>query len=125
MFHKRRKIKVNKKRSRNRSFSKSKKDSDTINIRNLLKEALDNSSQINVIIVHRDRYSEELLPSRTTPPTAIEISTTTPTTIKYQKQLFFEDSNPITGDERKYPDCTLKKWFWACKHFQSWNENIF
>ena len=119
--HKRRKTKVDKNRSRNLSFSKFKKDSDPRNIRNLLIEALDNSSQINVIIVHRDKNNEELLPSIT--PTAIT-STTRPT-IKYQKQSFLEDSNSITTHETKYPDCTLRKWFWACKHFQSWNENIF
>ena len=57
----------------------------------------------------RDKYNRKLLPSMTP-------------TIEYQKQN--SNSNSIT-DETKNPDCTLRKWFWACKHFQSWNENIF
>lgn len=123
LSQKRRKMKVKKKRSRKRSFKKYKKDPDPRNIRKLLIEALEDSSQINVIIVHRDKNSEELLPSIT--PTAVparDISTTTPST-KYQKQKF-EYTNIIT-DEKEFPDCTLRKWFWACKRFKSWNENIF
>ena len=123
LSQKRRKMKVKKKRSRKRSFKKYKKDPDPRNIRKLLIEALEDSSQINVIIVHRNKNSEELLPSIT--PTAVparDISTTTPST-KYQKQKF-EYTNIIT-DEKEFPDCTLRKWFWACKRFKSWNENIF
>ena len=26
---------------------------------------------------------------------------------------------------QKVKECGLKKWFWACEHFSSWNENFF
>ena len=34
-----------------------------------------------------------------------------------------QDVKPMTNQQVK--ECGLRKWFWACKHFPSWNEDIF
>ena len=33
------------------------------------------------------------------------------------------DIKPMRNEQVK--ECGLRKWFWACRHFPSWNEDIF
>ena len=109
---KRRRIKL----KENNRLKTSTTDSATSNLslRNLLIEALENSSQINVIILQKKKTKEEMT------PIASKNTTEKVTTLKYRQEQFQNYNTTETNT-----DCTLQKWAWTCKYFKSWNKDIF
>ena len=108
----------------NRSLKSKSLDLVTSSPKNILAEALNNSYQIKILMMIT-RPKNESKEENTTKSIAIKTTTTTenPTTWKYQMKS--ENFTENTRNEEKYPDCTLRKWFWACRRFKSWSVDIF
>ena len=41
------------------------------------------------------------------------------------EERFVPSNKESINTEKGSDDCGLAKWYWACLHFDSWNENIF
>ena len=82
---------------------------------NLLIETLDDSPQINIIILPQVIYKEEVKPIASTVKEIKSIKNTNYLPENFKKIKFKENSL----------DCSLKKWVWACQNFKNWNELVF
>ena len=94
--------------------SESRTDSDLNKSKgNLLIETLDNSPQINIIILPQVIYKDK-----------DEVKSIVDSAEKIKKINQQEMFEKIEFKESTF-DCTLKKWLWTCKNFENWNEDIF